>query len=172
MVRTGSWIAFGLLAAFALGGEAILGTLGISMASFRLAGGLLLLIVGFRILRAEDSPPPGSSEGEFEASQADLAITPLAIPMIASPASISAAILRAGCSVRPSQYVFLLLAIGCSVAITYYVLLLASRGLGCLKQVFVKLLFRLSGLVLIALAAQFMLAGLEQMGILANLGPR
>jgi multiple antibiotic resistance protein len=162
-------VAFGLIVAFALWGEEILSVLGISMASFRVAGGFLLLIVGFRILLSEDSEEtPPSSKGAVPL-RADLALTPLAIPILAGPASVSAAILQASRIVRPWQWVGLLLAIGLAVALTCYVLLLAVRGSKWLGDAAMKLFFRLAGLVLIAVAVQFILAGLEETELVARL---
>jgi multiple antibiotic resistance protein len=168
MARTASWVAFCLLSVFALCGDRILAILGISMASFHVAGGFLLLIVGFRILRAQDNSD-ALEDGSGGEQLADIGLTPLAVPIITGPASISAAILQAGRAAGLWQILGLLLAIGCAIAVTCYLLLLAVRGTKWLGTAVMKLFFRLSGLILIALAVQFILSGLEQTDLVAHL---
>ncbi|MDR3117802.1 MAG: MarC family protein [Puniceicoccales bacterium] len=169
MVRTASLVAFGIIAAFALWGKEILSALGISLASFGVAGGFLLLLVGFRILLSEDDGAGVPGADGAVPLRADLALTPLAIPILAGPASISAAILQAGNASRPAQWIGLLVAIGLATGLTGYVLLLAARGSRWLGDTAMKLFFRLAGLVLIAIAVQFILAGLEQTELVARL---
>lgn len=174
MARTGCWVALGLLAFFAFAGEDILRILGITLASFRIAGGMLLLMIGFGMLRSDDSDD--ISDGDIAALKAkrrpDLAITPLAVPMIAGPGAISSTILKVSESHSILQWILFFVALLSAVAIVYFILDLASRSAKFLGKTMMKLFFRLSGLILIALAVQFILVGFEQTDLFAQIMSR
>jgi len=160
-------IAFLILAAFALGGRWVMDALGISIPAFRIAGGLLLFYIAFDMIFA--------LRGERKAEIASDAVTvdhirniaafPLAIPLMAGPGSITAAMLLAGRA--GSDYVMLatLMAVVAFVMLVTYLTFLAaervSQWLGVTGNV---VLTRMLGVVLAALAVQFVVDGVGAIG--------
>ncbi|MAY85878.1 MarC family protein [Arenibacterium halophilum] len=154
--------AIAILTAFALFGEALLGFVGISMAAFRVAGGILLFLTALDMLferrtrRREDQTEEDHSD--------DPSVFPLAIPLIAGPGSIASMILLTG--QRPGAEGFALV-IGVMVAViaVAFLLFLASglleRALG---RVGITVVTRLLGMLLAALSVQFVLDGLRAFG--------
>ncbi len=94
----GTLIAFGILTVFAIAGEAILNTMGISIGAFRIAGGLLLFAISFEMIfdRREARKQKTSETAVVEDHVHNLSVFPLALPLIAGPGAISATILLAG----------------------------------------------------------------------------
>lgn len=96
MVRRAVWVAFAVLAAFALAGNWVLERLGIGLPAVRIAGGILLFIIGLEMLYGRVSRTETTAPEEQEAAEKeDISITPLAIPLLAGPGSITAVILLA-----------------------------------------------------------------------------
>lgn len=164
MNRIGSIVAFGILLFFAIFGEGILNLLGITLPAFRIAGGLLILSIGFSMLRSEegDELSPEEEKKLQNKHHADLSITPLAVPIIAGPGSISATILKSSEAHGFAQWLGLFGGIFAVILCTYVFLDISLRGSKFLGKTAMRLCFRLSGLVLIALAVQFILMGIEQ----------
>ncbi|PSL20752.1 MarC family protein [Shimia abyssi] len=158
-------ISFGILALFAFLGEAVLGFIGISMPAFRIAGGALLFLTALDMLferrtkRREDR----AEEAEDD-DHPDPSVFPIAIPLIAGPGSIATVILLAG--QHPGvQTTFLVLGVALAVLVVCLVLFLMAglfeRALGRTGIVVVT---RLLGMLLAALAVQFILEGLRDFG--------
>ncbi len=159
-----SLTAFGLLVFFALFGTLIFKVIGISLGAFRVAGGILLLVTGLDMLRARPTETRTSPEEEAEASQKeDVAIVPLAVPLLAGPGALATVM------VLMSQGHGLLAAIPVLVAVTltclasYFILRAASLVLRVLGQSGVAILQRVMGLILAAIAVQFMADGMHQL---------
>ncbi len=155
-------VTFVVLVLFAFGGHAVLGLLGISIAAFQIAGGLLLFYIAVEMIFGQG----GQSKSKFanEAVERDhksnIAAFPLAVPLLAGPGSITATILLAGQAGNDwSRLMGLIGVIASIMAITFVVFLLAGRLaqlIGITGQV---VLSRLLGVVLAALAAQFVIDG-------------
>jgi multiple antibiotic resistance protein len=149
-------VATGVLLLFSLVGSKILSVLGVTLPAFQLAGSLLLLRIAFDMLYAKR---PGSQETAEEvaagAMKDDIAISPLGVPMLAGPGAISTVLILASRAEGWIQYGVL---IGCIVAIgaiSYVVLHIAARGAAFLSPIVLKLVTRLMGLVIAAIAVQF-----------------
>lgn len=149
-------VATGVLLLFTLIGSRILAVLGVTLPAFQLAGSLLLLRIAFDMLYAKR---PGSQETAEEvaagAAKDDIAISPLGVPMLAGPGAISTVLILASRAEGWVQYSVL---IGCIVAIgavSYIVLHVAARGAAFLNPLLLKLITRLMGLVIAAIAVQF-----------------
>jgi multiple antibiotic resistance protein len=168
MIRTGSWIALSLLLIFALTGDFLFHELGITLPSFRIASGMLLLAVGFGILRSDDSDEIDPSPQAMAKLRPDWGITPLAVPLLASPNAITATISRAQATGSVGQRLELAALVILAVGITYGLLVAISRNAHFLGKTALKLFSRLSGLILVAMAMQFILVGLEQTDLLAR----
>lgn len=159
-------VAGGLLALFAILGEAVLGFVGISMPAFRVAGGVLLFLTALDMLferrtkRREDTSHPGD-EDDFD----DPSVFPLAIPLIAGPGSIATIILLSG--QQPGVVGFVsVMGVAASVLLILFALCLSAGALArVLGQTGVTVVTRLLGMLLAALAVQFVLDGLQAFGI-------
>lgn len=152
-----------ILAAFALTGQSLFRVLGVSLPALQAAGGLVLLLVALDMLRAQRSTVQETAEETAAgARKEDIAITPLAIPMMAGPGAISAVILLESQAADWTQRGVLL---GCIVAIgivSYVTLALAGRGAShWLGPIAEKIITRLMGLLLAALAIQFIFNALK-----------
>ncbi|MGD1036917.1 MAG: MarC family protein [Roseiarcus sp.] len=155
-------IAFAILAAFAFGGRAVLDALGVSIPAFRIAGGLLLFYIAFDMvfaLKAERRSELASDAAPIDHIR-NVAAFPLAIPLMAGPGSITATMLLAG---RAGADWLELAGLMATVALVMVVSLLtfltaerASRLLGTTGNV---VLSRMLGVVLAALAVQFVIDG-------------
>lgn len=159
----GCLIAGLLLSLFALGGEAVLGFVGISMPAFRIAGGILLFLTALDMLfqrrakRRED-------QAEEEDHSDDPSVFPLAMPLIAGPGSIATMILLAG--QHPGVAGFAMV-VGIMLAVLAIALLLfLSAGLleRALGKTGINVVTRLLGMLLAALSVQFVLDGLKAFG--------
>jgi len=160
-----SVIAFAILAAFALAGRFVLEALGVSIPAFRIAGGFLLFYIAFDMLFALKAER--RSEIASEAMAIDhirnIAAFPLAIPLMAGPGSITATMLLAD---RASgdwlALIGLLAIVAVAMAITFSALFAAERIAGLLGVTGNIVLTRMLGVVLAALAVQFVVDGAAQ----------
>jgi multiple antibiotic resistance protein len=158
-----SLIAAGILAGSALIGDRLLGTLGISMPAFRIAGGLLLfsiaseMVFGLRIQRQS-----ATAEQALEERVRNIAAFPLAIPLMAGPGAITATVLLAGRAGRDlGMLAELLGVIAVVLAACLCVFLIASRIEKLLGITGNVVLSRLLGVLLAALAVQFVVDGVR-----------
>jgi multiple antibiotic resistance protein len=160
----GVLIAGGVLVFFALGGAPLLDYLNISHESFRIAGGVLLFLLAIDMLFARHSGLRSTTQSEqAEAEQrADISVFPLAIPLIAGPGAMTTVILLVGDSGPADARTWLVLAILATVlAITLGTLLLAGRLARALGETGTNVITRLLGILLAALALQFVIDGLR-----------
>jgi multiple antibiotic resistance protein len=163
MARLASLVAVGVLVVFAAGGRWIFKFLGITLPAFQIAGSLLLLRIALDMLQARLSPARQTDE-EVEAGVAkdDIAITPLAVPILAGPGAISTALILLNQAKGVEQVVALFVCIGLVGAVSFGILALAARGAGQLSPLAMKLVTRLMGLLLAAVGVQFILNALDQ----------
>ena len=159
-----SLIAFAILAVFAFGGRAVMDSLGISIPAFRIAGGLLLFYIAFDMifeLRGERKAQL-ASEAVIVDHVRNIAAFPLAIPLMAGPGSITATMLLAGRAIGNYTALAGLMAIVAFVmAISYLTFLLADRVSRLLGSIGKIALTRMLGVVLAALAVQFVVDGVK-----------
>ncbi|MBC7149926.1 MAG: MarC family protein [Rhizobium sp.] len=159
----GSLIAFAVLAVFALFGASILGALGISMGAFRIAGGLLLFAISFEMIfekrneRKEKTSDAAITKDHIH----NLAVFPLAIPLIAGPGAISATVLIAGTMEGWTGKIQLIAVIAVCLALVFAALILAERLNRFLGVTGRALLTRLLGVLLSALSVQFVVDGVK-----------
>jgi multiple antibiotic resistance protein len=158
-----SIIAFIILSLFAAIGIAILSVFGITIAAFRVAGGFLLFYIAFEMVferrqqRHEQSAETAITRDMIH----NIAAFPLAIPLIAGPGAISATILLADASGGIQGRGALIGIIGVCIAISYVVFMLAERVDKFLGHTGRSILTRLLGLILAALAVQFVADGIK-----------
>jgi multiple antibiotic resistance protein len=171
MARKGAITCFIVLTSFALAGQLIFRMFGITLPAFEIAGGLILLLIGLDMLQAKRSPTQEASGDTEEAShKEDAGIVPLGIPMLAGPGAISSVMVLVG--QVPGMWRWEMGAILGSIAITslvsYWVLAAAGRVRAVMGETGIRILVRIMGLLLVALAMQFFVNGLTDLGIIAR----
>ncbi|WP_298262082.1 MarC family protein [uncultured Litoreibacter sp.] len=161
-------VAAFLLTAFGLAGEALLEFVGISMAAFRISGGVLLFITALDMLferrtqRREDQ-----AEGPLEDD--DPSVFPLAMPLIAGPGSLATMILLTGAPGADWSYVAAVHGVMLVVlAIVFAFFLMAGAMERIIGDTGIKVTTRLMGMLLAALSVQFILDGLREFGVVAG----
>ncbi len=171
MARKAALTCFVVLTSFALGGQLIFKMFGITLPAFEIAGGLILLLIGLDMLQAKRSPTQETSGDAEEASlKEDAGIVPLGIPMLAGPGAISSVMVLVG--QVPTLLNWEMGAILGSIALTslisYWVLAGASRVRKVLGETGIRILVRIMGLLLVALAMQFFVNGLTDLGLIGR----
>ena len=156
-----SLTAFAVLLLFAVAGTAVLQVFGITIHAFRIAGGLLLFHIAFEmIFEKRHERHERSAERAVTADHIrNIAIFPLAIPLIAGPGAISATLLLAGTFSEPVERAVLILIVAVNLAAAWLVFLAAERLDRILGATGRIVLTRLLGLFLAALAVQFVIDG-------------
>lgn len=167
----GAAIAAVILLLFAVTGNAILNMLGISLAALRAAGGVLLLLIGIDMVFARSSGSTSTTEEETEEALAkqDLSVFPLATPLIAGPGAMGAVILLMANAeqdlILQAIVIASLLAI---ILLTLVMMLLSSQIDRLLGVTGMHVVMRIMGVLLCALAVQFIFDGIAQSGIIAG----
>ncbi|RLU03870.1 MAG: MarC family protein [Ketobacter sp.] len=165
----GVLIATGILVTFALVGDVLLARLGISIAALSTGGGILLLLIGIEMVFARSSG--GTSTTQDEAREAiaktDISVFPLATPMIAGPGAMGAAVLlMANQSGNLSGQIMVIAGILAVMLFTLLCLLLATEIQRWLGVTGMHVITRVMGVLLTALAVQFIFNGIRQSGLL------
>jgi multiple antibiotic resistance protein len=157
-------IAWAILMFFALLGRPMLEALGISLASFRIAGGVMLFIIAldmvFERRTARRENRANAIEGTPEAE--DISVFPMAIPMIAGPGSIASAMLWVSRADGWPQVLIVLAAITVVILLTMLALLAAGPIMRLIGERLEAMITRILGVILAALAAQFVIDGIKQ----------
>lgn len=156
--RKSTLIAFGVLIAFAVTGMKFFELFGITLPAFRIAGGILLLVIGVGQLNASRAKVSIDEETEG-LEKDDISVFPLATPLLAGPGAISTVILYATGAGSVLRLVELLLAITACLGATFTILRFSPALLRLMGKTGLNLLSRLMGIVLTAVAVQFMLSG-------------
>ncbi|HLW78901.1 MAG TPA: MarC family protein [Terriglobia bacterium] len=161
---------FVVLSVFAVMGPTIFRLFGLTLPAFEIAGGLILLLIGLDMLQARRSAvhetPGDAQEG---AAKSDAGVIPLGMPMLAGPGAISAVMVLIGQSHGWLQTAPVMVAIVVTSVASYLVLAGAAHLGRVLGQTGIRILTRLMGLLLTAIAVQFFLNGLRHLGALKPL---
>ncbi len=171
MAIRGTTISGAILLSFALVGEIVLSTLGISLAALKVAGGILLLLIGIEMVFARSSGGTSTTDEEDQEAIAskDIAVFPLATPLIAGPGAMGATILlmadARGDLVAEAIIIGAMLTV---LLLTLSLLLLTNKVLRLFGITAMYVISRVFGVLLSALAVQFMFDGLAQSGLLGN----
>ncbi|RKE84739.1 MarC family protein [Rhizobium sp. AG855] len=159
----GAVMGFAILTVFALFGASILGALGISMGAFRIAGGLMLFAIAFEMIFEKRNERKEKTTGDAITKDHihNLAVFPLAIPLIAGPGAISATVLISGTMEGWLGKLQLIMVIGAVLGLVFVSLFLADRLNRFLGVTGRALLTRLLGVLLAALSVQFVVDGIK-----------
>ncbi len=151
-----------MLVAFAATGTALFSVLGITLPAFRTAGGLILWFVALDMLHGERRTQEGRDEVAEGRAKEDVALTPLAIPMLAGPGAISTVIVVSGQAEGAGQTIAVYAAIVITGLASYVALRVGEPLLGRIGKTGIRVVTRIMGLILAALAVQFVLSGVKE----------
>ena len=151
-----------LLIGFGLAGRLIFQVLGITLAAFRVAGGLILWLVAMDMLRAQRTTQEGVEEIAEGTAKEDVAITPLAMPMLAGPGAISTIMVLAGQATTIAQSVVVYASIVLTAVVSWLTLRLGVGLVTRMGQTGIRVMTRIMGLLLAAIAVQFVLTGVRE----------
>ena len=171
MARKAAITCFIVLTSFALGGQLLFRMFGITLPAFEVAGGLILLLIGLDMLQAKRSPTQeASGDTEEAAHKEDAGIVPLGIPMLAGPGAISSVMVLVGQVPKLWHWEMgaILGAIAFTSLVSYWVLAGASQVRKVMGETGIRILVRIMGLLLVALAMQFFVNGLTDLGLIAR----
>jgi multiple antibiotic resistance protein len=156
-------IAAGILLFFALFGEDLLEALGISLAAFRIAGGIMLFLIALEMVFEKRTQRRENRANEVNASPGhdDISVFPMAIPMIAGPGSIASIMLLMARSNGLDQSLVVLGSLGAILLLTLVALLAAGPLMRLLGHKMEAMITRILGVILAALAAQFVIDGIS-----------
>lgn len=163
MAIRGVLLAAGILFAFGLGGKWLLSALGIGIPAFRIAGGLLLLLLSIDMILARHTGLSSTtrSEDREAALREDISVFPLAFPLIAGPGALTTILLMSAAGTGPLFLSGLAIVLTAALSITLAALFFAPRILGLLGETGINVVNRLMGVILTALAVQYILDGLK-----------
>lgn len=166
----GVLIALAILLFFAVLGNAILDVFGITIPALRTAGGVLLLLIAIDMVFARHSGGTGTTdEEELEARQSqDISVFPLAMPLMAGPGAISAVILLTTGATSDLEFWLVLAAIVVILALCWLTLLIAIPIQRLLGLTGLSVVSRVVGILLAALAVQFVFDGIKASGLLGG----
>jgi len=151
-----------ILIFFGIGGQALLNYLGISIPAFRIAGGLLLFVTGFRMIMGFHDQDHVESEKNVYGDKSDIAIFPLAVPLLAGPGSMTATLLHMTKAESFADKGMIIAAIIAVQVIALISMLSAERLVRFFGTTGSTLLARLVGILMAAMAIQFLIDGIRQ----------
>lgn len=167
MARRASLTCLVILSVFATFGKYLFRIFGITLPAFKFAGGLLLLLVALDMLQARrsrtrETPEEQSTAREIE----DVGIIPMGIPMLAGPGSISTVMVLVGQAPRWRDAIPVMVGIVLTSVVCYVVLAGADRVEAILGQTGIRIVTRLMGLMLTAIAFQFFVSALVDLHVI------
>jgi multiple antibiotic resistance protein len=167
MALRAAWTCMFVLSAFALAGGLIFKLFGITLPAFKIAGGIILILIGLDMLQARRSQtketPDETNEG---AEKEDVGIIPLGIPMLAGPGSISTVMVLMGQSNQWWETAPIFVSIAVTSLASFWILAGADRVRHYLGETGIRILMRMMGLLLTAIAVQFVVNGLTDLGLI------
>ncbi len=154
--------ALAICLTFAIFGTYFFQIFGISINSFRIAGGLLMLIMAVNMLHANKSKVRVTSEEEQEGVEKDdVSIFPLAVPLITGPGAISTVVLMASDAHTWPHWAILIAAIILSSLLMYIILNMSEKFYKVLGQTGINIMTRVMGLILAAISVEYILKGIR-----------
>jgi len=166
MITRAMLVVLAVLVSFALFGNLIFRLFGVTIEAFRIVAGLLLLKIAFDMMEAKPARARHTPEEDFESRKAqDVALIPLAIPLLSGPGTISTVIALTGQVTKTSAalpaFGVLLMAIILNVLIAFIALRSATPISRFLKESGMRVFTRIIGLILAAIAVQFIITGIR-----------
>ena len=163
MARVAAVVCCCVLLAFAFTGNRIFAFFSITTPAFRAAGGVLLLVLALDMMRARSGPVPQSPEEHQEGvAKSDVAITPLAVPLLAGPGAISTVALLGSNAKGMAQMGAIAGSIVATSFLSWIILANSIRLIRVIGQIGVSIVTRIMGLLLAGIGAQFILSGVKE----------
>lgn len=153
-------VAFGALVFFALTGQLLFKFFGISVDSFRMVGGIIFFMMGYDMLQARLSTVK-IKDSEKHSYVTDISVTPLGIPMICGPGSITNMIVLMEDASTTAQKITLIATVAIVLALTLIILIGSSKITERLGETGNKVLMRMMGLIVMVIAVEFFFSGLR-----------
>ena len=167
MAKRAGWTCFGVLSSFALTGGLLFKLFGITLPALKIAGGFILFLIGIDMLQArQTSTKEAPGETEEACQKEDVGIIPVGIPLLAGPGAISNVMVLMGQSTRWWQAVPVFAAIAVTSLAAFLILSGADRVRKLLGETGIHLLMRMMGLLLTAIAVQFVINGLADLNVI------
>lgn len=162
--RMACTIAGCLLVLTAVSGEFVFRMLGITIPSLQIAGGIILFSIGFEMVRAPDAPKRlNDHERDAAREKEDIAVTPLAVPLLCGPGSVSTVIILQSQAESVWDSVMLLASIVLVFIASYLILSAAAKGGDWINPILLRILRRVMGLLFAVIAVQFVVNGIGQL---------
>lgn len=167
--RKASLTALVVLTTFAFAGKYLFRMFGITLPAFEIAGGIILLLIGLEMLQAKRSATQESpTETEAATAKDDAGIVPMGIPMLAGPGAITSVMVLVGQVEATWQMIAILSSIAITTAVCWLVLHFAARVARAMGDTGIRILVRIMGLLLVALAVQYFVNGFVDLGVLTK----
>jgi len=164
MARRAAIAIFVTLVIFAVAGRVIFGLFGITLGSFKIAGGLMLFLMSIDMMRARSSPTRTTAVEQAESREReDVAIVPLALPMMAGPGAIATVVVLMSRARGGLQSAAVIVAIGLTSLACWLLLSAAARTEQLLQRTTIRVIERVMGLLLTAVAVEFIFSGLRDL---------
>lgn len=159
--RLASIVAGCLLAIMAVLGEFIFSLLGITLPALQIAGGIILFAIGFEMVRAPDAPKRlNDTEKAAAQDKEDIAVTPLAVPLLCGPGAVSTVIILQGQAASLLESGMVLVSVALVYVAGYFILSASATGGAWLNPILLRILRRVMGLLFAVIAVQFVVNGI------------
>lgn len=161
-------ISFLIIAIFSAAGGIIFKVFGISLPAFQIAGGILVFLVGYQLLHGRESAihHPSKKEQEKEDTTENIAITPLAIPILAGPGTISTAMNYTGSRASVLHTALVILAFAVISIITYLMFISGEKLVSRVKSGIINVITRLMGLIITVISVQMIISGIRNANLM------
>jgi multiple antibiotic resistance protein len=164
IARTTSVAVAVVLIVATLFGKPLLNFFGVSIASFKVGGGILLLLMAIAMMQAKHTQSKQTPEEAEEAEEKEsIAVVPIAMPLLAGPGAISTVIIYADASFQPLHIGLIIISIVIIAFLTWAALNVATPIRNMLSKTGINIATRLMGLLLAAIAIEFIAGGLIQL---------
>lgn len=164
VARKATTVAFIIIAVFSIFGHIIFRMFGITVPAFQIAGGIIIFIIGYQMLNARDNPIHNQTPQEKESMEKiahDMAVSPLGIPLLAGPGTISTAMNFVGAEKSVTNVLMVIGIFGIMCLITYLLFISSHRISEKLNPGLLKVVSRIMGLILAVIAVQMLINGVE-----------
>ena len=155
-------IAFVIVTVFIFSGDLIFKVFGITIVSFRIAGGILVAVIGYHMINGNHSPSyKGMEQQAVNSDPMSIAISPLAMPLFAGPGTITTALSLANGGLRNQLITVVAFALLC--VITYLLLRSAKQIAGFLGENLMKIITKFMGLLLFSIGIQMIITSVQSL---------
>jgi multiple antibiotic resistance protein len=152
-------VAFLIIAVFSLFGHLIFKIFGITLPAFEIAGGIIVFFIGYDLLKGKEAKTHHSDKNISVKSYEDMAVSPLGIPLLSGPGTISTAMSFVGEGNNFFHTILIILIFAVVCVLTYLMFILSKKIADKLSQSLIKVISRIMGLILSVIAVQMFING-------------